>query len=781
MKMFLGSVVLALGAGLVVPVSPVQAVSIPSAVGPEQTLQALPKQSQAKVAGSPARWVQSPYLVRKGRRVQVTGSLYLDPYRGASPSGRRLRSAPDRVKVRTLVAKKRSSPARGGLPIETLPSSAYLQTKTTIIKPKKRGLYKVKVLLNRKASKQLRARGYKGQRAAISVSALHLKDTKQRSPKWQLKQYTPSKLASGRFSSRYLRKSQKLAQQQIRFDRQKRQSSAQSSSLSAQLSKQKWAGNTPFYNYVYVQNWTPFTQDVVVNPDIMCMWTGNDPDVTPGTQLGQIPAGGTFQAVIQAVSTKSAWPGLIGATSGMNAPGTQNDAAAALSKDTLKTGESLNESVRKPSTFKEAGAATAAGAAGLTFVTAFFENLENTCKEVSDYPELFGIATQVTGFGTDNAKLARRAHLNPVEHWNGKGQTSSGSNGSRARVSKEWAEEYLQPMLGAQTVSLYYWNGGQPAPMVSNNASVTDNIGGAATYAGGLIQFAGVNPGFPGTVDYCIENYYGEDSLSCNYNPAGSLVIQLQYLTNPNGVMGLWNLGGKTPELTVEQDGDGGYNLACSLSEMDATLSLPYGYGNTTTMAQSSSMMGTTINSNGDTPQNGVWLVNFFGVATVKGRREFVYYGNSWQSQPQTGAIKLAELAPDAATGEVLITAAATSGSGDVQRGSVTASDMKNLYTASGERVASSDVTHFGCNATPSVDLAGLSITGEEESVTATAFGAIDATTNTGWPMPGDHDGWPTTAFTPYDYQTNWSWQQPVEYLNVTFKGTPVGTTTPLP
>ena len=745
----------------------------PTATSPIE--QSLPVNSRLHRAGSPPLWIQHPYLKQKSNgRLAVKATVYLDPFKGPNPKKYAQNAASDRLHFEVAVARNKFSKVNKPHAVGMLPDHALLSSKRVTSKIHKKGAQSISVTLPKKVSKKLLNRSFAGKRSAVSVVAKQFKDTKSGSPKWALKQVSPIALTSGKFSQKTINKFTLRAKEQVDIYREKPRTA--NSEISAQSE-----GSTPMYNVVNVQNSTPFAQNVAMNPNIECMWTGAYPNSNQQSSTETLTPEAGLQFYYEGTNQNSEYPGMRGATKAMNAPGTQGNLLADLSQAATTSLQTAEASLTDPATYSEDGASTAAASVGLTFATSFIKGLFNTktcSSDKADYPQLFGISTQVVGFGVFNSSEAVDADYPPTNTWAGTGRAASGNMAGlpAVQLTPAWEQQYLQPMLGAQTVSSYYWNGGQPAPMVSNNESGTPGNynGGSATYQGGLIQFAGPNPGQPAGSYKCKD---GSDwSETCTYNtPYGILPIQLQFLTNPYGQAGLFNQN-NPPDLTVTES-SGTYTLSCNLADMTATLSLPYGYDGQPSTAESSTMMDIPLNNSSQKAQNGNWLVNFYGIADVNGTNQYVYFGDSWQNtdpSPTTG-YTVPGLGPNAGLVDISIAAAASGGSGTTALATVTAADLGELFTADGVPVQQSDLVAFGCNATPSVSLPGLSIVSPQGSPTATSFGAIDSTTNQGWPMPGNKDGWPTTAFVDYPKYLDYSWQTPVNQLNVTFQGVPVG------
>lgn len=729
-----------------------QLVAIPSAAAATASAGTPPSDTRNTVerAGNAPQWIQSPHLRRTGqKRFTVTAKLYVEPFRNPrSKQPRQVVSRQDQLHLRVVVAKRTASTPKRPRSLNLLPKSATVMRSDKTIKVTRQGILTVRQPLNRRAANQVRAMSFRQRRAAIAVSVAHWKDTFQRSPVWAFKQITTGDLTRRPDSRTVQRKRHRAAKQQHRA--LQRPPSKRRGQVRAQ-----WAGESPAFNNVYFQNFTPFEQQLNWNPNLQCMYTGgvtNDPSDAVTETIG---ANSTLMVQYTGSSSESAWPGLNGGTAGLNAPGTSASWSGDLVKSASAAGQNLLGSLAQTSTYSEAGAVAAVGNAALTFLTKLIGNApSSTCNTVATYPELFGLSTTVTGIGTNGTTTAAQAALPNTSGWNQTvaGGADIGNAGTSQAAGPQFVSTYLQQMLGAQTNYTYYWNGGQPAPMVSNNAASGTFTGGAGTVQDGLMQVVAPNPGNPSVYSGCSQ---GGNWSGCSYSTYGSLQINLVYLTNPTFAAGLQTEGG-TPELTVSEDTAGNYNLTCDLAGMDATLYLPFGSSGTTAIG-SATLAQQPTDTAGTTPQDANWMVNFFGVSA---QGDYLY---SYETSPN--GISTPALSANAQQQIVSIADAASSGGQTTATGVVTPADLAAMTTVTGE---SGVPVRFGCNATPTITLPDLAIDAADNTTLANAWG-------NDWPMPTTGGaGWPTGYWgSNYTYQTNWSWQTNVTNLNLTFMGFP--------
>lgn len=739
-------------------------------------------------SGSPPRWVQRPYLgTKRGGGLVLRGSVLVDPVViRPDRSGRT-----DKLTVQLLIAKSGSSTPKKPRALEFLPDGKLELKKNKAGYVSKRGVRRFEFVLPRKVSKSLGKRSFAGKVATIAVSVTHLKDVYLGGrPRYGVRQWNGASLAGRPLTRQEARNRIRDLKRQLRIDRGKKPAPFSGNSRS------QWNGTSPMFNTISMTNSTPFTQQLSINPNIQCMWTGDSTSATLGASIGNVAPGTTVSATYEfdGTPTNSEWAGLQGATGGLNAPGTQGGLTRDLVGAATAAGQNLLTSAETGGNYNEAGAVEAAASAAVTFLTSFFEGLNevSTCNDVATYPETFAVTSTVTGFGTNGSQDVSAATWPVPSTWNvtpppnlpgawsggplqvGTQVDTSFANSTPPTCSSPTAAPTdwcgfvygsLQPMLGAQTSSTYYWNGGQPAYMVSNNAQAGTNTGGGATFQGGLFQNFGPNPGTPGDA-WCksslgvwsncsadLDSEGSEYPYFQNYNPVGSLFGQLTYLSNPDWTTGIAVDDG--PELTVQrvsQGGDAKLQLTCKLPT-DTQLNLPFGPGNATY----STDLGTAVGASAGA--NGSWLVSYFA---VNPDNEFVYDPESLPSDA-TGE----PFEPDVGPGSNPQTAAL--GQGNVQ---ATIPAGIQYETLAGQ---SSSVSDWGCTATPSATFPGLAITQPAGTGTSGIFGTTtDSSGNlvtTGWPMPGNHTGWPNTLFTPYDSDTNYSWQWPVDRVNVGFQG----------
>ena len=858
--------------------------ALSATAGASQTERA--KHTAARYGGTPPMWVEHPYLAEVGDgRLAVKAQAYVDPFRRPSAkhaSDQHLRATPDRLVFSVVIAKpKYANPGRPPS-VRLLPESKILARGSQTVIAKDRGLVSVAVVLDRKASKQLRALSFLRQRAAISVLISHQKDTFGASrlfPGWGLTQTNDASLqpraASLDERTHYLR----IARQQILADRgvgRKPRQSGDRSTRSTQAS--------PMYNYVYLTNSTPFQQQIAFNPNIQCMWTGSSVQF-PGAQTAQVPSGGLLQMAYVMEPNPyygnlgTLWTGLNGATTGMNAPGTAVTGVQALANAATTTGLGVltGEPEINIGEIQEggpAGALVALGVISAKFMTTLIDSpaVNGTCStNASDFPETFGVTTTVTGFGTNgqssawgvtnpNNNIYTPTNYTTPNYWNlilpvpqppnstfvdtagtaapidgllpggcnanagsnacyfpypakvgtqlGTNQNSSCPAPSANTAPSTWCTfvyNNLQPMLGAQTSATYYWNGGAPSYMVSNNAPAGSYIGGAASFSGGLFQNIGPSPGQPGNawcwgkgltgVINCSYMNATDAPYMQNYNPMGAMNIALTYLTTPQYQAGLYTglaagqSGTPGPQVQVSQgtnqNGEAGLNVTCNLAGIQPFLSLPFAAGGGTTSANGPSLLATSVNAAGEKP-TGTWNVTFFGIDS---NGNALYYNPIPGVNPSSNSTIQASqysLGPN-------LTSTSTSTFNIAQNampsGFLPYADLSNLQTVQNMNSGSSQTSTLagiGCSASPVLSVAGLDITGDIASA-ASVFGQIlpilgtsPTPQSSGWPMPGaGTTSWPNNIYakSPWNTWTQYAWQTPVEQVNVSWQGVPTSST----
>ncbi|MEI2786179.1 MAG: hypothetical protein V9E82_10840 [Candidatus Nanopelagicales bacterium] len=723
--------------------------------------QPVPAANRTARAGLPPQWVQFPYLAGGKRgRLTVVAKVYVDPKRSSTKRAH----TQDRLRLRVAVAKKKYSQVKKPRSVEVLTDRALLARAHTTRKVERSGVMTLKVPLSAKVSKQLRERSFSGRRAAVAVSVTHRKDTKRGGSAHELTQISAGQLVKGQWSKRTVQQATAAAIAQRRVLRRSVAQGADQANATLASTP-----DTPYFNLVYVQNNTPFQQQITVQPVIQCLYAADYGSTTnappPATQE-------TVNAGDSAVFTYIQPPffpltvdypaGLFGAEEGLNAPGTQGTLTTDLVNSANAAGQSAVNALGEGSTYSQAGAVGAIAAATVKFLVSFFTGLKvDTCNNTAQYPQLFGVSSVVTGFGTNGVSDPSQAVLPPTNTW--AGSPAAGNQGAFTDTpSSGFITGTLQQALGAQTNAVYYWNGGMPAPMVSPNASSGTYTGGSATFQDGLMQYVGPNPGFPDGAAKC---QYNPTDYLCQYTTLGEMYIQLSYLTNPQYSAGLLNEG-NPPIMTATADSTGNYTLRCDLSQMTATLTTPFGSGAPTTVEQST-LTNTPTNTSGQLPQDADWLVNFFGV-TADGQPTYIEESVS----SATDGINMPYLAPNAANQPVSIQAASAGGSQAVALGTVTPANMADMVTLDGTPAVP---TQFGCTASPTISLPGLKVNSANGSPTANAYG-------NNWPVPTlSGKGWPSGYYGSNSAPFDFSWQKPVNELNVTFQGPALSAVTAVP
>ncbi len=743
-------------AGAVVPATVAQAV-VPAAPATSATAaQPVPPSSHVSKAGFPVQWIQYPYLSGGSKgKLTVVAKVYVDPRRTRARNGYKQ----DKLTMRLAVGKKKFSKVNKPRSVEVLTDDALLTRADKSRKVTKPGVMTFKIPLSKKVSDKLRNRGFKGQRAAVAVSMSHRKDTKKGGANHELAQVSVGQLVKGKSSKRKIQRSTAAAAKQLRILR--RAADRTSKAASATLAS---TPDTPYFNLIYVQNNSPFQQQITFQPVIECMFAANYADggnpAPPPASQQTVPAGGT--AIFSYVQGPEFQPtvdypqGLFGAEEGLNAPGTQGTLTTDLVNSGNAAGQNATDAVFSGSSYSTAGAIGAIAAASVRFLVSFITGLKvDTCNDTSQYPQLFGVTSVVTGFGTNSVSDPTQATWPATNTW--AGNPAAGNQGAYTDApTAAFVNGTLQQAMGAQTNVVYYWNGGAPAPMVSPNASSGTYTGGSATFQDGLIQYVGPNPGNPAGEATC-QLLGGPNGAQyyCNYDQLGEMYIQLSYLSNPDYSSGLLN-DGNPPTMTATVDSTGNYTLRCDLSQMTASLTTPFGDGAPTTVEQST-LTNTATNTSGQLPQDADWLVNFFGVSADG---QPVYIEESVANA--TNGVNTPYLAPNAANQPVSIQAASAGGSQAVALGTVTPANLANMVTLDGTPAVP---TQFGCTASPTISLPGLKVNAANGNPIANAYG-------NNWPVPTQSDqGWPAGYYGKNTSPFNYSWQKTVNELNVTFQG----------
>ena len=168
-------------------------------------------------------------------------------------------------------------------------------------------------------------------------------------------------------------------------------------------------------------------------------------------------------------------PGLFGAEKGLKAPGNQKTLTTDLVSAANNAGQSALKSATRGRTYSQAGAVGAVAAASGKFVLSFLKGLSaSKCTNTADYPQLFGVSTAVTGFGTHGVSDPTQATWPPTNTW--AGNPTAGNQGAvTAAPDSSFVTGTLLQAVGTQTNAIYYWNGGAPPGAGVRGASSTRN------------------------------------------------------------------------------------------------------------------------------------------------------------------------------------------------------------------------------------------------------------------------------------------------------------------
>lgn len=724
--------------------------------------------------GIPPQWVQRPYVHRAGKRFVLSGSVLMDPYRTSSKGS----TSQDQVKARIRVAKAAVVATGKRRDVGLIPQSLLADTANIRISAQRGKLVSLNVTLSKSASRQLAQIPAAQRSAAISVVLEHRKDT-MKLPPWGLIQVVPGTFVEKKYSAKQLRTKLRIARLNLRRAHDPNTAAGIPHSVRSTI------GNEPWYNQIQVANGTPFTQQVSVNPNIQCMWTGSDPNANLGASVSDVSPMSVVSFSYPYNTADSDQPGLAGATDGLNAPGTQSMLMDDLGQAGVAAGQKALEEITNPETYSTGGAIAATAGVALTFAEEMIADAiagTSSCNEVATYPELFGVTSTVTGFGYyGSGSPTSASYPTPVSWTQLSGNQSTWEQYSNVPgsgpLTSTWLTDNFTSMIGAQTNVSYYWNGGQAAPMVSNNAESGSTVGGSGSYQGGLFQFVGPNPGTPSTVSYwsnqgsnpkasspiwsstyepCLfGNNTSNKHFGCVMN-VGTVPIQLGMLTNPISNGGLWIDGGP-PTVTLSGNATTGYQLQCKIPDtMEATFQVPFAANGNTVELQGTSLATAPLNSSKAVPSDGNYLIQYFAT-TEDG--QFIYYKPSVQN-PDANGVYNPYLAPNA------MQQAVSMANPNIAEGTISAAALGQLATWGGpgttpQSVDTSDVAYIGCSVTASVNLAGMDIT------------SSSLPWGTHWPMPeGSDGGWPEDN---PSANYNFSWMNPVTQLNMNFQSMPVG------
>lgn len=487
--------------------------------GPAISKKQIQRRNSEQYAGARPMWVQRPILERKRGKYSIFASATVSPHRGAA----KYRKQQDRIDVTATVLPK--SAAGQGL---TSPETATYHKRVSVT-PRKHGLVSVRIPVSKSTAKKVKR--LEAQQARIVLTLVHAKDT---FPKLgnvpDLHQYVP-----GAMTATKLRKAQvkrRVAvnlRVQRRIEKGKRpvtttRAMAQSVSGAGQVRAQNL--NQLYRRTLVVNNATPFTQAVQVNPNVACMQT----DSLSGVYSQDLPpVSGEVQIFL---ANEGGTQGEIKPWAGSTTGNPPNAGGSVAVTDMTETGrqilDHLADELWNPEFYSSKGLIAGGLLTGIDLIAGALKALydqENQCDPFGQYWAVTATAKTV-------------GHVNGGEYviygtpksWaygtfttTGKGTTSaeigypaSHPNSLPAVGTSDLAglESVLNSAVGQQTTVTYFDNGGMSAPVA--NAGGNKNWNGHAAYAQGLVQF--IYPNMPS----CMNN-------DCNN---GTTAVQLGYLVD---------------------------------------------------------------------------------------------------------------------------------------------------------------------------------------------------------------------------------------------------------
>lgn len=475
--------------------------------GPSVSQKQVQRRNSEQYAGARPMWVQQPILQRKRGKYRIFSSATVAPHRGRA----KFRKHTDTLSITATVLRKGQSSLRN-------PQTAAYH-KRVVIGPKRNGLVTARMPISKAAAKKVKA--LQTQRARIVLTMVHSKDT---FPKLGT---TPDlhQQVRGEMTKKMLSKRQVKRRTAANLRVQRRIEAGKRAFAGGTVQAQNL--NQLYRRKLVISNNTPFTQHVVVNPNIACMFVnGISPseqyytqDLTPG--VGSVTFflanGGGYTGIQQ-------WAGSYAGNPPADGGGSQVNEMADAGREILRT---MLDTLWEPEFYSKKGLISAAVGIGVsTIVDLALAGIRNSneCNFFGQYWSVNATAMHVGSASTPNTIVgtpkdwATGSFVSTDKE--GKLKSTSAEIGVPATHpdtlpaagSPEMAalQSILNSAVGQQSTVTYFDNAGMSAPLAK------DHWNGLASFSQGLVQY--LYPNIPS----CEKN-------DCNN---GTTAVQLGYLVD---------------------------------------------------------------------------------------------------------------------------------------------------------------------------------------------------------------------------------------------------------
>lgn len=708
-------------------------VTTQAASGPKltagRTVKKSPKRNSEEYASARPMWVQLPVVVRSGGKYALRASVSVRAHRRA---GAHSKSVKDKLNL-TIAVQKPGTTTASAVRTKFL-KTAHLQVS-------KHGLVNIKIPLSKKAAAQLAALQQAGDR--VKVSFTHAKDTYPS----KSKEMDFQQVLTGFMTTKVLTGKQVTKKARANVAAQKRIEAGKSPVAASGVRASNL--NELYYTSLFVNNNTPFTQSVMVNPGINCM---NVPPES-GTMTAIVPAFNGSTQFVTGTDGGALYDQWYGQVKG-NPYGSTPNYVQALADAGREPLNDLEDSFLDPETYSMKGLLTAglsaAAEVGIDLLVKFLQE-GNGC---ADYGQYWGVTATALYVGTPSAP--NKVFGNPAS-WAtgsfftpGKGVTSvqigqpvNQPSSLPAVGSSGWAamSTMLNAAVGQQTQTTFMHNAGMPAPIA--NAGGNSAFNGNASFSQGLVQYIYPNPGS------CANN-------NCN---TGTTAVQLGYLLdNFDGPVGPQMT--QLPTVTVTPgptDGNTGQSvteLNCQIPD-NGTFVNPFAGSQGAPGASLAPALNSLSQMQG--VKNALFVVAYFA---QDANGNYLYNSATTTSATYPGplagntAYGAATYPPTLSTSENSLQLLGMNQAQNATQLSLSQSDLDSLINPTTGKPATA--TQFGCVVIPLVQWEAMNVT------SGSVWGG-------NWPYPQQQSGgWLSS---PWD--NGFNWPAPVNAINLTWTGDP--------
>jgi hypothetical protein len=536
---------------------------LPLKAGPKIDPKKIARRNAESNAGARPMWVQMPILERRKGKYSIFASATVSTHRGAA----KYRKHTDKFSISATILRK-------GQAAQTTP----VYDKKVTLRPKKNGLVTARIPITKSAAKKVKT--LESQKARILMLMVHAKDTFPKlGSEPDVQQYVPGTMTIRKLTKQQVRRKVALnrkVQRMIEQDKPRSSSAASANRLGGATLARRTYQQLP-RTALFVYNNTPFTQHVVIQPNVACMSGGLSGEGLQGVGAlynVDVPPTGVmslFSAQVGSGSMNQPW---LASTTGNPASA---DGGAAMVESMSELGRSvlnkIGDEMWTPEFYSSKGLIAAGLNTGVDLIVGALTSLYKSLNQCNTYGQYWAVTATAKMVGSpsqpgvilgtpatwaqsrvDDGAGIETADLGPAANRPGFLPNPYSTEGRGMQA-------ILNSAVGQQTAVTYFDNAGMSAPIANGG---NNGWNGHAAYSQGLVQY--IYPNMPA----CVNN-------NCD---DGIVRVQLGYLMQGiNDVVGPKLLQSPTATaktITDPNTGESAIHLECQIQN-NGNFSNPFG------------------------------------------------------------------------------------------------------------------------------------------------------------------------------------------------------------